>query len=105
MGIFSFLKTAISDSYTDKRGYIRFKDGAKLVHRVVAEQKLGRRLRPGEVVHHKDRDKTNNDPDNLWVYKSQADHNRAHKQDAKRHGKKASYKGFKKKNGFWDFFT
>lgn len=36
-------------------------------HRLVAEQKLGRRLLPGEIPHHKDEDKTNNHPDNLEV--------------------------------------
>ena len=31
-------------------------------HRVVAEQMLGRPLKPGEVVHHIDEDKRNNNP-------------------------------------------
>ncbi len=35
------------------------------IHREVMEQKLGRKLRPGELVHHKDENKLNNDPDNL----------------------------------------
>lgn len=35
------------------------------VHRTVMEQKLGRKLKPGELVHHKDENKLNNDPDNL----------------------------------------
>lgn len=47
-------------------------------HRVVAEIKLGRPLRPGEIVHHIDGDKRNNDPDNIRVYASQADHARYH---------------------------
>jgi hypothetical protein len=34
-------------------------------HRVVMEQKLGRRLRRNEVVHHIDGDSWNNDPSNL----------------------------------------
>jgi hypothetical protein len=43
-------------------------DGKKVdVHRLVAEQKLGRKLRPGEVVHHIDGNKLNNDPSNLQV--------------------------------------
>jgi hypothetical protein len=61
------------------------------------KKKIGRNLKPGEVVHHKDRDKTNNSKQNLWVFKDQAEHDRAHKVDAKRHGKAASYQGFKKK--------
>lgn len=47
-------------------------------HRVVAEQILGRPLRPGEIVHHIDGNKRNNDPDNLMVFASQAEHARYH---------------------------
>lgn len=36
-------------------------------HRLVAENKLGRRLLPGEQVHHIDENKQNNDPANLEV--------------------------------------
>ena len=43
-------------------------------HRVVAEQMLGRKLKPGEVVHHIDGDVRNNSPDNLMVFASQSDH-------------------------------
>ena len=43
-------------------------------HRVAAEAMLGRPLRPGEVVHHRDGDKLNNDPMNLEVLPSQAEH-------------------------------
>jgi hypothetical protein len=35
------------------------------VHIVRMEQKLGRLLRKGELVHHRDGDRLNNDPDNL----------------------------------------
>lgn len=47
-------------------------------HRVVAEKMLGRPLRPGEVVHHKDGDKHNNDPENLMIFKSQKEHVKYH---------------------------
>ena len=43
-------------------------------HRIVAEEKIGRRLRPEEVVHHIDGDQTNDHPDNLEVYADQAEH-------------------------------
>ena len=83
-------------TYIDKKGYRRFIDSNKLVHRYVAEKKLGRKLRKGEVVHHKDRNKLNNSSYNLWVFANQKEHDRIHKIDSKRHGKKASYKGFEK---------
>ncbi len=47
-------------------------------HRVVAEQKLGRPLKKGEIVHHIDGNYRNNDPDNLIVLPSQAEHCRIH---------------------------
>jgi len=46
-------------------------------HRVVAEQMLGRPLMLGEIVHHIDGDKHNNDPLNLQVM-TQDDHMREH---------------------------
>lgn len=47
-------------------------------HRVVAEQILGRPLLPGEVVHHIDGDKRNNNPTNIRVFASQSDHVKFH---------------------------
>lgn len=46
-------------------------------HRQVAEQALGRKLRKGEIVHHKDGNKRNNAPGNLEVM-TQAQHMREH---------------------------
>lgn len=46
-------------------------------HRKVAEQMLGRRLTKAEVVHHKDNNKRNNNPDNLQVM-TRSEHSRLH---------------------------
>lgn len=43
------------------------------LHRVRAEEALGRPLLPGEVVHHRDGNKTNNSPDNLLVLPNRGD--------------------------------
>lgn len=40
-------------------------DGERLEHRVVMERHLGRPLRDDEIVHHRDENKSNNDPSNL----------------------------------------
>ena len=93
-----------SNEYTDDRGYKRFTDSDKLVHRWAVEKKIGRKLRDEEVVHHKNRDKKDNSPDNLYPCSPKV-HNRIHKSDAKKHGKKASYQGFKKKKSIWDILN
>jgi hypothetical protein len=51
------------------------------VHQWVAQQKVGGPLFEGAVVHHKDRNKLNNDPDNLWVFSSQKKHWKTHQKD------------------------
>lgn len=48
------------------------------LHRVLAENKLGRLLEPGEVVHHKNEDKTDDTTENLEP-KTQSKHTSDHK--------------------------
>lgn len=62
--------------------------GARLEHQVVMERKLGRPLKSGEVVHHLDENKSNNDPSNLKLT-TQSDHIRHHLADmhAARYGR------------------
>jgi hypothetical protein len=64
-----------------------WKDGrAVRLHKLVAEQKLGRKLEPGEVVHHiEGKDDV---PGNLEVYRSHSEHMVAeHYQRRERSGK------------------
>ena len=82
-----------SRTYTDNNGYKRFKDSDKLVHRCVAEMKLGRPLKDTEIVHHKNRDKQDNSFDNLQVFKNQSEHWKIHKIDAAKYGWSFSLKG------------
>jgi hypothetical protein len=53
-------------------------------HRSVAEQKRGRPLLPGEIVHHINEVKKDNDPKNLVILPSQAEHARLHTAGVKR---------------------
>lgn len=82
-----------SKTYTDNKGYSRFKDSKTPVHRSVAELKLGRKLEPGEVVHHKNRDKQDNSFGNLHVFKNQSEHWEAHQKDTRKYGIEYSMKG------------
>lgn len=62
--------------------------GVRLEHQVVMEQTLGRHLLPGEVVHHIDGHKANNEPANLHLT-TQSEHIREHLADmhAARYGR------------------
>lgn len=54
------------------------KHGYVLAHRIVMENKIGRILSSNEIVHHKDENGQNNDPDNLELM-TQAEHAFLHK--------------------------
>jgi hypothetical protein len=50
------------------------KNGYVLEHILVAEAMLGRKLEPGEEVHHINRDRSDNRPENLQVFKDHMEH-------------------------------
>jgi hypothetical protein len=53
-------------------------------HRLVMEQMIGRYLRPEEVVHHDDDNGQNNDPGNLRLFASNAEHKAYEMRERKR---------------------
>lgn len=69
------IRVGVDHHLADVRGYA-------YEHRLVAEAKLGRRLLPGEQVHHIDHDKVNNAPENLEVLASLAEHRSRHRSGA-----------------------
>jgi len=73
--------------FIKRRGYKYFANSGIPVHRHVAERKLGRPLEPGEVVHHKNRDKTDNRRSNLRVFGSQKQHHATHVRSKSRFGR------------------
>lgn len=64
---------APSHPNADSRGYV-------YKHRLVAEKKLGRRLRKGEICHHVNGDKLDNRPSNIRVCRSQKHHLKLHRE-------------------------
>ena len=83
-----------SKTYRDSQGYLRFIDSGKLVHRWKAEKKIGRRLKPGEVVHHQNKIRVDNRNENLEVFESRKAHQAHHIKKAwERPRRKRSLKG------------
>lgn len=67
----------MGNTYKDKKGYPRWSNSRKLVHRTVASNMLGRPLRKGEAVHHRDENKSNFRKSNLTVM-NRRDHSSLH---------------------------
>lgn len=80
--------------YIDVKGYrwVLCDDGSYVAeHRLVMEQKLGRRLKQDEHVHHRNENKLDNRPSNLEVINSSEHavyHNKKRAKDRKRKSKK-----------------
>lgn len=54
-----------------------YNHGFVLEHRLVAEQKYGRKLTSSDIVHHIDGNKTNNNPENIVVL-TRSEHAKLH---------------------------
>ena len=66
-----------SNMFLDKKGYPRFKDSGKLVHRAVAKNKVGGRIFQGYDVHHIDGNKMNFRKSNLRLIEH-SNHSKLH---------------------------
>lgn len=58
--------------------YERLRRRSTASHLIVATEKLGRELDIKEVVHHIDINPSNNDPENLYIYKNLSEHQKGH---------------------------
>ena len=85
MTIIPLLTMALEKTYIDEEGYLRFLNSKKLVHRWVVEKELGRKLISGEIIHHIDYNKLNNDIKNLFLCEDQALHEKIHYIDGRRY--------------------
>lgn len=65
------IRVGVDHHLADVRGYA-------YEHRLVAEEKLGRRLLPGEIAHHDDEQKANNAPNNIEPL-TRAEHGKRHR--------------------------
>lgn len=80
-------RTVMSSGYVGVRvpdgHHLRMNNGYAYEHRMVAEEKLGRKLGSEEIVHHIDGNKTNNSPDNIEVLKTRFHHKVEHRTSGK----------------------
>lgn len=72
--------------FINENGYPCFCDSGILVHRWMMQKIIGRKLRPGEVVHHRDGNKLNFKPNNLILFPNQETHYFHHLNNYINHG-------------------
>lgn len=72
------------DVKNKKRKYV-------LEHRLVMENKLGRTLKPGEVIHHKNENTKDNRIQNLQLFANNAEHKKHHEQQRNRNKRSGRY--------------
>lgn len=75
--------------YIHAEGYVVLvRDGKEILeHREVMEKKIGRKLRRGEIVHHKNEDRADNRPENLELCKNTGAHIQQHHAEKQRIGR------------------
>jgi len=61
-----------SHPFASKQGYVA-------EHRLIAESILGRYLTKKEIIHHIDENRSNNDPDNLYLFPNKGQHANYHR--------------------------
>jgi hypothetical protein len=71
-----------------KEGYVLLRAGAgyDLEHRLVLAERIGRSLRSEERAHHVNEVKTDNRPENLWLWPDDASHSYWHSMRRNGHG-------------------
>lgn len=70
IGRYWYVWTGPDHPMATKRGYVA-------EHRLLVSERIGRPLHRNEVVHHRDGDPRNNNPDNLELFQTNAEHLRA----------------------------
>ena len=74
------------DAIISKYKRIKLKDRtSRDEHRLVIEKQIGRKLTFNEIVHHKNENKGDNDPENLEI-KSRSEHSRMHMKIIRKEG-------------------